>query len=82
MFELGASSGLVPMVGLMTISFLSFMAGLMFRKWPDRIQEIAAALDGSLLLLSAEAHRALIRVCGTTLSVLSFGTLLAAALLV
>jgi hypothetical protein len=82
MIELAASSGFAPAAGLVAISFLSFLAGLVCRKWPDKVQDVAESLDGSLLLLSPRAHRALIRVCGSTLSMMSFGALLAAALLV
>lgn len=78
MIELGSAHA--PTAALIAISFISFLAGQVFRKWPDKVQDIAESLDGSLLLLSPEAHRALIRICGTALSMMSFGALLAAAL--
>ncbi|MBN1237391.1 MAG: hypothetical protein JXB36_02765 [Gammaproteobacteria bacterium] len=81
MIELGASSGLAPMAGLVAISFFSFLAGQICRKWPEKVRDVAESLDGSLLYLSPEAHRALIRVCGATLSTMSFAALLAAAVL-
>jgi hypothetical protein len=65
---------------LVATSFVSFLAGVVFRKWPEKVQEYTEAVDGFALLLSPEAHRSMIRVCGSALLVTSFAVLLAAGL--
>ncbi|HLF09759.1 MAG TPA: hypothetical protein VJA26_00975, partial [Gammaproteobacteria bacterium] len=60
-------------------SFFSFVAGVIFRKWPDKVQEYAENVDGLAFFISPDGHRALIQMCGLTLIVMSFGALLAAA---
>jgi hypothetical protein len=63
---------------LVATSFVSFLAGVVFRKWPEKVQEYTEDVDGFALLLGPEAHRSMIRVCGTALLVTSFAVLLAA----
>lgn len=65
---------------LVATSFVSFLAGIVFRKWPEKVQEYTECVDGFALLLSPEAHRSMIRACGSALLVMSFAVLLAAAL--
>jgi hypothetical protein len=65
---------------LVATSFVSFVAGLVFRKWPEKVQEYTEQFDGFALLLTPEAHRSMIRVCGSTLLFTSFAVLFAAAL--
>ena len=80
MFEVGASSDAV--VALAVISFFSFLAGVVFRKWPEKVREYVEDLDGSLLFLSREAHRAMIDICGRMLTLISVAALLAATFMV
>ncbi len=67
---------------LVVISFVSYIAGLVFRKWPDRICRVAEQLDGIAWLLPPEAHRAMVQTCGFAFLILSGAALLAAAFLV
>jgi len=80
MFEVGAWSDAVA--ALVAISFFSFLAGLVLRKWPEKIREYVEDIDGSVLFLSREAHRAMIDVCGRALILISVATLLAATFIV
>jgi hypothetical protein len=77
-----ASSEFGTIAALVVISFFSFIAGTICRRWPDKLQEYAELIDGSTLCLSPEAHRALIQMCGLALSAMSIGALLAATFLV
>jgi hypothetical protein len=65
---------------LVATSFVSFLAGVVFRKWPEKVQEYTEGMDGFALLLGPEAHRSMIRTCGSALLVASFAVLLAAGL--
>ncbi|HEU4617922.1 MAG TPA: hypothetical protein VFV10_07760 [Gammaproteobacteria bacterium] len=67
---------------LVATSFVSFVAGIVFRKWPEKVQEYTECVDGFALFLTPEAHRSMIRVCGSTLLVASFAVLLAAGVLI
>lgn len=81
MLEVGISAGLPTVIGLVAISFLSFVIGAALRQWPDKVQAYAEEFDGSTMFISPEAHRALIGLCGHVLWLMSFATLLAAAIL-
>lgn len=82
MIELGASSSLEPTAALVAISFVSFLGGQICRIWPDKVQELADSIDGSVMFLTPQAHRALIRMCGAALSGMSLAALLAATFLI
>ena len=66
---------------LVVISFCSFVAGVVFRKWPDKVQAYTETLDGTAWILGADAHRALIGRSGAALVALSFAALIAAGYL-
>jgi hypothetical protein len=80
MFELGLPSGVGAAAVLLALSLLSFVVGHVFRRWPEKVQVFAEAVDGSAFLFSPATHRTLIEFSGFGLLVVSFGTLLAAAL--
>jgi hypothetical protein len=80
MIEVGLSSNVVAVAALVAVSFFCFVVGTVFRKWPEKVRQYAENVDGSVYLLSPEAHRAIILACGFALLVISFVTLLAAAL--
>lgn len=62
---------------LLTLSFVSLLAGLVLRKWPGVVRERAMGIDGSALFFTPETYRTLTRLSGTTLVSLSFASLLA-----
>ena len=82
MLELGAHYDIGTVVALVAVSFFSFVAGVVFRKWPDKVQEYAESIDGLALFMSPETHRALIQFCGVALVAMSFAALLVATFLV
>jgi hypothetical protein len=79
MIQFGASASFELMTALLSISFVSFVGGAVCRKWPEKVQEFAETIDGSVMFLTPQAHRALIRMCGLTLSFVSLGTLVVAS---
>jgi hypothetical protein len=81
MVEVGGSPDIGAVVALVVISFCSYVAGVVFRKWPDKVQAYTESLDGSAWFLGADAHRALIDRSGLALMALSFAALLAAGYL-
>jgi len=76
-FEASRFSAIDPIASLIVISFISFLGGYVFRKWPEKVQEFALSVDGSLLLMTPEMHRAAINVCGLGLLAMSGIALLA-----
>ena len=82
MLELAAQSDVASVAALVAVSFFSFLAGVIFRKWPDKVQEYAESIDGFVLFISPETHRALIELCGVALVVISFAALLAATFII
>ena len=66
---------------LFVLSFVCFMLGATFLRWPDRVQAYIERVDGSMLFISTEAHRVLIHSTGVALTVLSLLALLAASLI-
>ncbi|HEX7081462.1 MAG TPA: hypothetical protein VF329_10645 [Gammaproteobacteria bacterium] len=80
MIHVGASNA-DAVIALLGISFLSFLTATAFRLWPEKILTWAEGIDGSLMLLSEAAHRALIAFCARALTCLSFVALVAAAFL-
>lgn len=78
MFEMGASAGTAA--ALIVISFVSYVAGLVLGKWPEKVREYVEGIDGSVAFLTEQAHRALTRLCSRALLGISFAALLAAAL--
>jgi hypothetical protein len=73
-------SGADTAAALVALSFVSFVLGFVFRKWPERVQVHAEAIDGSAHLFSPRTHRLVIELAGSMLIAVSFATLLAAAL--
>jgi hypothetical protein len=82
MIEVAAAADVGTVVALVTISFVSFLCGTVFRLWPEKIQEYAELLDGSLLFLAPARHRAVIARCSLALLAASAVSLLAATFLV
>jgi hypothetical protein len=66
---------------LCVVSLLSFVAGGVFRRWPEKVREHFETLDGSLVFLTPEAHLALISASAWVLHGVSIAALVAAALL-
>jgi hypothetical protein len=63
---------------LIGVSFIAFLLGEIFRKWPEKIEALTANIDGYALFLSPAANRAMIVQSGAVLVGLSFATLLLA----
>jgi hypothetical protein len=74
-----ALEGPVGVTVLLIVSFLSMLTGLALRKWPERVRSRLEDIDGSSLLLTPQAYRALTKGAGTGLLYLSFVALLAMA---
>jgi len=64
---------------LFALSFLCCMAGAALRRWPSEVAAYMDRIDGSLLFVSAAAHRTLIQAAGVTLTALSIVALAAAS---
>jgi hypothetical protein len=79
--EMGAPSEWVAVGTLCVVSFLSFVVGGVFRRWPDKVRAHCEPLDGSLIFLTPEAHLALITASAWALHAASMAALVAAALL-
>lgn len=79
--EMGAPPGWAAAAMLCVVSFLSFIAGTVFRLWPNRVRACFETLDGSLAFLTPEAHLALIAASAWALHAVSAAALVAAALL-
>jgi len=79
--EMGAPSDWAAVGTLCVVSFLSFIAGAVFRRWPDKVREYFETVDGSLTFLTPEAHLALIATSAWALHAASLAALVAAALL-
>jgi hypothetical protein len=67
-------------VFLFVLSFLCFVGGAALRRWPDKVQDYMERVDGSMLFVTAETHRALIYATGVALTALSLLALVAAGL--
>jgi len=78
--EMGAPPDWAAGATLIVVSFLAFIAGAVFRTWPDKVRERVASLDGSLTLLTPEAHLAFITFSAWALTAASAAALVAAAL--
>jgi hypothetical protein len=63
---------------LIGVSFIAFLLGEIFRKWPEKIEALTENIDGYAWFLSPAANRALIVQSGAVLVGLSFATLLLA----
>jgi hypothetical protein len=81
MVEVVGSPDIGAVAALVVISFCSFVTGVVFRKWPDKVQAYTETLDGSAWVVGVDAHRAMIGRSGAVLVALSFAALLAAAYL-
>jgi hypothetical protein len=68
-------------VFLFVLSFLCFIGGRALRRWPDKVQAYMDRVDGSMLFVSAQTHRALIYATGIALTGLSLVALVAARLI-
>lgn len=77
--EMGAPLEWAAVSTLCVVSLLSFVAGAVFRRWPDRVREYCETVDGSLILLTREAHLLLITASAWALRAVSVAALLAAA---
>jgi hypothetical protein len=80
MVELGASADVGSIVALVIVSFLSYVAGTVFRKWPEKVMEYAEEIDGSSWFIAPETQRVIIGNCGRALIVMSFVALIAAGI--
>ena len=80
MIELGGPD-IGAIASLVVISFCSFVAGVVFRKWPEKVQAYTETLDGSAWILGPDVHRAQIGRSGVLLVALSFAALVAAGYL-
>ena len=80
MVEFAAAADVGSIVALVVVSFLSYVAGLALRKWPEKVQQYAEDLDGSSLFVTPETQRAIIDNCGRALIAMSFVALIAAGL--
>jgi hypothetical protein len=69
----------VDVLFLLALSFASLAAGLAFRLWPEKFQEMSTALDGSIFLFGAEVHLRIVKLSGLALIVSSYVTLVMAA---
>jgi hypothetical protein len=79
--EIGGPSDLGAAITLSLVSFLSFLAGGVLRRWPDKVREYLEPVDGSLIFLTPEAHLALVTASAWALHAVSMAALVAAALL-
>jgi len=77
--EMGVPSDWAAVGTLCVVSFVSFMAGAVFRRWPDKVRQRFESVDGSLMFLSPDAHLALITASGWALQAASVAALVAAA---
>jgi hypothetical protein len=73
-----ATASASAVVFFFVLSFLCFMAGGALRRWPDKVQAYMDRVDGSMLFVTAETHRALIYATGVALTGLSLLALVAA----
>ena len=79
MIEFGASSDFNA-VALVAVSFVSFLAGYVLRKWPDKVQQYAEDIDGSFVLFTPETHKLVMDAAGIALWVLSLVALVVAGM--
>lgn len=79
MWEMGASAEPTAAATLVVLSFVCFIAGAVFRRWPDKVREVFETIDGSIFVMTEEAHRTLITMSARVMTLLSVATLLAAA---
>lgn len=80
MFESGAAADIGSIVALVIVSFFSYVAGVVFRKWPEKVQQYAEELDGSSLFVAPETQRVIIANCGRLLIAISFLALIVAGI--
>ncbi len=77
-----ATASASAVVFLIVLSFLCFLGGAALRRWPAKVQAYMDHVDGSMLFVSAETHRALIYATGVALTGLSLLALVAGYLLI
>ena len=75
-----SATAVSAVVFLFVLSFLCFVGGAALRRWPDKVQDYMERVDGSMLFVTAETHRALIYATGVALTALSLLALVAAGL--
>jgi hypothetical protein len=80
MLDFGASPDVGAIVALIVVSFFSYIAGVVFRKWPEKVQEYAEELDGSSWFIAPEIQLTIIGNCGRALIAISFLALVAAGI--
>jgi hypothetical protein len=69
-------------VFLFVLSFLCCVGGAALRRWPEKVQDYMERVDGSMLFVTPETHRALIYATGVALTGLSLLALVAARFIV
>ncbi|MFO7287429.1 MAG: hypothetical protein LOD94_16930 [Gammaproteobacteria bacterium] len=79
MWEMGASADPAAAVTLLILSFLCFIAGAVFRRWPDKVGDLVGTIDGSVWWMPREMHLSMITTSSWALTILSLAALLAAA---
>ena len=73
---------IAAVAALVVISFVAYVAGIVFRKWPEKVCRYAEQVDGLAAVLPPETHLAMVRTCGFAFIVLSAAALLSATFLV
>ena len=79
MLEVGVAPDMGAVITLFLVSLLSLIGGVIFQKWPDKVQAATEAVDGYAWLVTPEVQRAMIVQSGVLLRVMSFAALLGAA---
>jgi hypothetical protein len=79
MLEVGVAPDMGAVFTLFLVSLLSLIGGVIFQKWPEKVQAATEAVDGFAWFVTPEVHRAMIVQSGVLLRVMSFAALLGAA---
>lgn len=79
MLEVGVAPDMGAVFTLFVVSLFSLVCGVIFQKWPEKVQSATEAVDGFAWFVPPEVHRAMIVQSGILLRVMSFAALLGAA---
>ena len=79
MWEMGAPAEPAAAVMLVVLSFVCFIAGAVFRRWPEKVGDLVGQVDGSVGWMTREMHLAVITTSAWALTFLSVLALVAAA---
>ncbi len=79
MWEMGAPAEPAAAVMLVVLSFVCFIAGAVFRRWPEKVGDLVGQVDGSVWWMTREMHLAVITTSAWALTFLSVLALVAAA---